>query len=913
MINAQVDDLSSHNTKYTSLALTQKVFANMRRIGKGFSGVDTPLFDCMLVQQQVQDVEDATEDDDNEVSAKPTPHSPTPATPPPSPTQEHISSPPQAQTAQPSSTPPQQPSQTTDISMTLLNTLLKTCATLTKQGRLAESQEKVYHLELQHAEKVLSMQDTNQAEPAEVKEVIEVVTVSKLMTEIVTTAATTITTAQVPKASAPRRRRGVVIQDPEETATASVIVHSEDEVFGRLLEAELNAKFNWDDVMKQVKRKEKQDNTFMRYQALKRKPMTEARARKNIMVYLKNMVGFKMDFFKGMTYNDIRPIFEKHYNSIRAFLEKGEEEIEEEGSKRKDDSVSGEEIPFDTLHSGTNVKQSLELMLLKTSRKYAKGLLLLVEDLMLNKVDLDTMSMDDLYNNLKVYEPEVKGTSNSSSSTQNITFVSSSNNNTSIVNGAVNTAHGVSTDNTQVNAAYSRNIDNLNDMEEMDLRWKMTMLTMRDLRECRALRNQDNKNKESLRRNVPLETPTSTALVSCDDDEEEDVSQPKIKKKIVRPSIIKEEFVKYKQQEKTARKTVKQVKQHRQNIYSPIDYEEIDRGYVAFGGNPKRGKITGKDHLGKLDGKADEGFFVGYSLNSKAFRVFNSKTKIVEENLHIRFSESTPNIIGSGTDWVFDIDALTRTMNYELIATDPKSSHDVGSKPSSDDGKKVDEYPRKESECKDQQKEDNVNSTNNVNTISSTINAAGTNELNVVGGNISIELPFDPKIPALEDDSIFDSSSNNEVDSAMADMNNLDTTIQVSLIPTIRIHKDHPLDQVIGDLQSATQTRKMSNNLKEHGFEEPKKVIHALKDPSWIEAMQEELIQFKLQEVWILVDLLNGKRAIEEEVYVCQPLGFEDPDFLDRVYKVEKALYGLHQAPRSWYEALSTYLLDNRF
>nr|GEU88287.1 retrotransposon protein, putative, Ty1-copia subclass [Tanacetum cinerariifolium] len=213
----------------------------------------------------------------------------------------------------------------------------------------------------------------------------------------------------------------------------------------------------------------------------------------------------------------------------------------------------------------------------------------------------------------------------------------------------------------------------------------------------------------------------------------------------------------------------------------------------------------------------------------------------------------------------------------------------------------------------DQQKEDNVNSTNNVNTISSTINAAGTNELNVVGGNISIELPFDPKIPALEDDSIFDSSSNNEVDSAMADMNNLDTTIQVSLIPTIRIHKDHPLDQVIGDLQSATQTRKMSNNLKEHGFEEPKKVIHALKDPSWIEAMQEELIQFKLQEVWILVDLLNGKRAIEEEVYVCQPLGFEDPDFLDRVYKVEKALYGLHQAPRSWYEALSTYLLDNRF
>ncbi|GJZ59016.1 retrovirus-related pol polyprotein from transposon TNT 1-94 [Tanacetum coccineum] len=245
------------------------------------------------------------------------------------------------------------------------------------------------------------------------------------------------------------------------------------------------------------------------------------------------------------------------------------------------------------------------------------------------------------------------------------------------------------------------------------------------------------------------------------------------------------------------------------------------------------------DHLGKFDGKADE---------------------------------------GSGLDWLFDIDALTRTMNYEPIVAgtqsngfagtkasdnagqarketepvkdyillplwtvdppfsqDPKSSHNDGSKPSSDDGKKVDEDPRKDSECKDQEKEDNVNSTNNVNTVSSTVNAAGTNEVNVVGGKTSIELPFDPNMPALEDDSIFDFSRDDEDDGAEADMNNLDTTIQVSPNPTTRIHKDHPLDQVIGDLQSATQTRKMSKNLKEHGF---------------------------LQEVWTLVDLPNGKRAI---------------------------------------------------
>ncbi|GJW87181.1 putative ribonuclease H-like domain-containing protein [Tanacetum coccineum] len=302
---------------------------------------------------------------------------------------------------------------------------------------------------------------------------------------------------------------------------------------------------------------------------------------------------------------------------------------------------------------------------------------------------------------------------------------------------------------------------------------------------------------------------------------------------------------------------------------------------------------------------------------------------------------------------------MVRMMKVHSL-TGLQSSQDDGSKPSSDDEKKVDKDPRKESKCDDQDKEDNVNSTNN-------INADGTNKVNVVGVKTSIELPFDLNMPTLEDYSIFDFSRDDEDDSVEADMNNLDTTIQVSPIPTTRIHKDHPLNQ-----------------------EEPKKVIHALKDPSWIEAMQEELLQFKLQEVWTLVDLPNGKRAIgtkwvfrnkkdergivirnkarlvaqgytqeegidydevfapvarieairlflayasfkdfvvyqmdvksaflygkiEEEVYVCQPPGFEDPDFPDRVYKVEKALYGLHQAPRAWYETLSTYLLDNGF
>nr|GEU57969.1 hypothetical protein [Tanacetum cinerariifolium] len=95
------------------------------------------------------------------------------------------------------------------------------------QGRLLESQVQVYHLDLEHAHKVLSMQETDEAERVEVEEVLEVVAAVKLMTEVATTATTTITAAPVPKASAPRRRRGVIIQDPEETATASLSVQSE--------------------------------------------------------------------------------------------------------------------------------------------------------------------------------------------------------------------------------------------------------------------------------------------------------------------------------------------------------------------------------------------------------------------------------------------------------------------------------------------------------------------------------------------------------------------------------------------------------------------------------------------------------------------------------------------------------------
>ncbi|GKB94018.1 uncharacterized mitochondrial protein-like protein [Tanacetum coccineum] len=273
-------------------------------------------------------------------------------------------------------------------------------------------------------------------------------------------------------------------------------------------------------------------------------------------------------------------------------------------------------------------------------------------------------------------------------------------------------------------------------------------------------------------------------------------------------------------------------------------------------------------HLDKFNDNANEGFFVGYSLNSKAFRVFNSRTRIVEENLHIRFSENLPNVIGTQSNG-FACTKASDNADKARKEIEP-SSHDDGFKLSSDEGKKVDEDLRKENECNDQEKEDNVNSTNNV-------NVAGINKVNVVGKNVSNELPFDIDMPALEDISTFNFLNEDEDDGVEADMNNLDTAIQVSPIPTTRIHKDHPLDQVIGDVQSAIQTRKMSKNLEEHGF-----VI--------IEAIRLFLAYASFK--YFVVYQMDVKsaflyRKIEEEVYVCQPLGFEDPDFPDRVYKDE--------------------------
>ncbi|GJY89834.1 putative ribonuclease H-like domain-containing protein [Tanacetum coccineum] len=511
------------------------------------------------------------------------------------------------------------------------------------------------------------------------------------------------------------------------------------------------------------------------------------------------------------------------------------------------------------------------------------------------------------------------------------------------------------------------------------------------------------------------------------------------------------------------------------------------------------------DHLGKFAGKSDEGFLVGYSLQSKAFRVYNLETKRVEENLHITFLENKPNVAGKGPTWLFDLDYLTDSMNYHPVSSENQANLHAGQQEANQnagteeiidagDSDKEDEsaqdcfvlpiWPsysstitpalttddkreglREEEQVfmddlerlKRQEKEANEeaealrkkfetlvikegaakpSSTNIFSTVSTPAKASSTNLVNTVSLPVSTASPYeglsladpthseedDSEIPPLEDiyqnstDGIFTTSSFDD-EGAVADFTNLETVVNVSPIPTSRIHSTHPKALILGDPNSAVQTRsKVNTSSGAHAFvsyvqkqkrtnhkdfhhclfacflsqHEPKKISEALEDESWVDAMQEELLQFEIQKVWVLVDLPYGKKAIgtkwvyrnkkdergvvvrnkarlvaqghrqeegidydevfapvarleairiflafasymgfivyqmdvksaflygkiDEEVYVSQPPGFLDPKYPQKVYKVVKALYGLHQAPRAWYATLSTFLLKNGY
>ncbi|KAD5318172.1 hypothetical protein E3N88_18118 [Mikania micrantha] len=388
--------------------------------------------------------------------------------------------------------------------------------------------------------------------------------------------------------------------------------------------------------------------------------------------------------------------------------------------------------------------------------------------------------------------------------------------------------------------------------------------------------------------------------------------------------------------------------------------------------------LNTKDPLKKFDSKVDAGYFVGYSSTCKAYRVFNCRTKIVEETIHVKFNESPKDPIPQNPVEMFDLDIL-QYVPYQppaesVILADNTSTAAMGNSQGSTD---------------DDDDDDDDVSTHLFRFSDTLLRSA------------KPDAPPAPVVPPNTNaDEILESSTSFEIpaelfpgSSSTSAATGPPANTCTDLIPYQEL-KDHPLSQVLGDISAGVSTRSQLSNFCLYALfvsqQEPKNYHTALRDNGWVEAMQLELLQFKKQQVWELVPLPQGKCAIgtkwvfrnktdengqiiknkarlvvqgfsqkegidydetfapvarleairlflayaalhklkvfqmdvksaflygkiKEEVYVCQPPGFEDNKHPDWVYKLDKALYGLKQAPRAWYDTLSTFLLQNNF
>ncbi|GJT19965.1 zinc finger, CCHC-type containing protein [Tanacetum coccineum] len=342
-------------------------------------------------------------------------------------------------------------------------------------------------------------------------------------------------------------------------------------------------------------------------------------------------------------------------------------------------------------------------------------------------------------------------------------------------------------------------------------------------------------------------------------------------------------------------------------------------------------RLNTLDHLGKFDGKSEEGYLLGYSTNSKGFRVYNRITRKVQDCLHVNFLENQENQKGKGPDWMFDLDLLTPSMNYIPVRKENYAdSKEQGI--TCDDAEDLDDQqfivhttqpmpPEERTAAKevklsseDQALHDELVSLMHQESLAKAHNddqriafEEEKRRISIAKGKEHVDSTFTlstantppqstGNTPTDSDDDtptdgVFSTNSFDAEEGGVADYNNMDPTIDVPSTPTLRIHKIHPQSQIIGKSTAGVQTRRKlqdstsnqhqallsfiyKQNRTNHkdqqtclfacflSQEEPKKVSQALADESWVEAMQEELLQFKLQEVWVLCDLPEGKRVI---------------------------------------------------
>ncbi|GJZ18510.1 putative ribonuclease H-like domain-containing protein [Tanacetum coccineum] len=432
--------------------------------------------------------------------------------------------------------------------------------------------------------------------------------------------------------------------------------------------------------------------------------------------------------------------------------------------------------------------------------------------------------------------------------------------------------------------------------------------------------------------------------------------------------------------------------------------------------------LNTSDHLGKFEGKADEGFIVGYAAHSKAYRVYNLSSKKIEETLNLRYLEDKPNVQGLGHEWYFDLDYLTDSLGYTRFKTNqPAGTQDTnihaGTQDDSDSecdeqvivvpsfpsnsfsGPKVNEasemmesssdYAEELARLQKQAYEANTIAEKHLSQadLAASRNRVPASKIDSAAGvsyghtetstpvfkpvhTATTSLPPGHSLGSSEHSTRYPSPSNlaNSMSSSseMEDIHhhpdtgifssssydddfggtftNLAPSLVVDFVPTKRVNTIHPQSHILGDLTSPVQTRgtlqkskfgesalvsyvhnQQRNNHTDYlhclfacflSQLEPSSVAQALNDPAWVEAIRLFLafasyMGFMVYQMDVKSAFLYGE--IEEEVYVTQPKGFEDPHFPKHVYRVVKALYGLHQAPRAWYARLSTFLLKHNY
>nr|GEV82514.1 hypothetical protein [Tanacetum cinerariifolium] len=728
-------------------------------------------------------------------------------------------------------------------------------------------------------------------------------------------------------------------------------------------------------------------------------------------------------------------------------------------------------------------------------------------------LDLEDQRLDDVFNNLKIYEAKVKSSSFTSSTTQNIAFVSS--HNTDSTNESVSAVTSVSAASTKVPVFALPNVDNLNDddLEEVDLKWQMAMLTMRARRrrhftkECRSPK--DTRNKETQRRNVPVETSTSNALVSqCDgvgsyywsfqvDEEptnyalmaftsssssssdnevtlclesvearlvvyqqnenvfEEDIKLLKLdvmlrdnalvelRKKFEKaeqdkdelgydnqvfnstvfdcdelvssesdvsmptslvhdryksgegyhdvpppyigtfippkpnlvfhdastacetvPTILNVEpnesegepmptqraasFVQTSKHEKTPRTSFKPVEHSipAENLRTNIlKSKEINEGYVAFGGNLKGGKITGKGikrefsvaRTPQLNGIAEErigSVLVTKPHNKTPYELLLARTPslgFMRPFGYLVTILNTLDPLGSSLAWLFDIDTLTQSMNYQPVVAGNQPNSSVGVQEnlttgtSGKEGDFVQQYvllPLWSSSSKNPQNTDadafEVKEPESKFYVSLSsgdkIKKHDEQTTKEANGKSPVELSTGVKDLSDDFEEVYDNSTNGfnaastSVTTVWLNSTNSTNTFSAAGPSNTAVSLTFGLDEKSSFMEPSQYLD--DPDMPEEGID----YEDVFAPVARIEAMRlflayASLRGFMVYQMDVKSSFLYG--TIKEEVYVCQPLGFKDPDYPDKVCKVVKALYGLHQAPRAWYETLANYLLEN--